>query len=216
MEMTPRLIAIRASGDESGVSDYRREGGERPRELLAKEPRSYNLARLGISAIAKLTAAKGLGMIPTARCAPELDVAARTWGALAAIRHAFRLPEAASTATVSGCRSSVREMTGNRRARTQTMATASILVLCLGFRRDVVQRNRQSQIAATVTASQTRLRKVSISPAYAICGKCRGSHHPGREIRFGGTPCSLQRCAIQRQTFPLWICTVVLVRPTRR
>ena len=42
------------------------------------------------------------------------------------------------------------------------MATASILALCLGFSRDTIQRNRHSQIAATVTASQTRLRKVSI------------------------------------------------------
>ena len=81
---------------------------------------------------------------------------------LATRRQAFRLPEAASTATVSGCRSSVREMTGKRSARTQTMATASILVLCRGFRRDTIQRNRHSQMAATVIASQTRLRKVSI------------------------------------------------------
>jgi len=42
------------------------------------------------------------------------------------------------------------------------MATASILVLCRGFRRDTIQRNRHSQMAATVIASQTRLRKVSI------------------------------------------------------
>jgi hypothetical protein len=63
------------------------------------------------------------------------------------------------------------------------MATASILVLCLGFRRDVVQRNRHSKIAATVTASQTRLRMVSISPANAICGECQGFQPPGREIR---------------------------------
>jgi len=42
------------------------------------------------------------------------------------------------------------------------MATASILVLCLGFCRDTVQRNRHSQTAATVIASQTRLRSVSI------------------------------------------------------
>jgi hypothetical protein len=53
-------------------------------------------------------------------------------------------------------------MTGNRSARMQTMATASILVLCLGFRRETVQRNRHSHIAATVTASQTRLSSVSI------------------------------------------------------
>jgi hypothetical protein len=183
MEMTPGPIRIRASGDESGVRGYRREGGERPRQLQAKKPGSYNLAMVEISAIVGLIAAKGLEIIPGAECAPEFSVAARTWGALAAIRHAFRLPEAASTATVSGCRSSVREMTGNRRARTQTMATASIFVLCLGFRRDAVQRNRQSQTAATVTTSQTRLRKVSISPAYAICGECQGLHHPGREIR---------------------------------
>jgi hypothetical protein len=144
------------------VRDYRREGGDRPRELLAKELGSCNLASGAISAIVKLTPAKGLEIMPTAKRVPELTVAARTWGALAAIRQAFRLPEAASTATVSGCRSSVREMTGNRRDRTQTIATASILVLCRGSRRDTVQRNRHSQIAATVTASQTRLRIVSI------------------------------------------------------
>jgi hypothetical protein len=64
------------------------------------------------------------------------------------------------------------------------MATASILVLCLGFRRDTIHRNRHSQIAATVTASQTRLRKVSISPAYAMCGECQGFQPPGSEIRW--------------------------------
>jgi len=42
------------------------------------------------------------------------------------------------------------------------MATASILVLCRGFRRDTIQRNRHSQMAATVIASQRTLRKVSI------------------------------------------------------
>jgi hypothetical protein len=57
-------------------------------------------------------------------------------------------------------------MTGNRRAKTQTMTTASSLVLCLRFRGDTVQRNRQSQIAAQVTASQTRLRIVSIGTRY--------------------------------------------------
>jgi len=110
----------------------------------------------------KLTAAIGLEFIPKTDWVPEPTVADRTWEALAAIRQALRLPEAASTATVSGCRSSVREMTGNRSARMQTMATASILVLCLGFRRETVQRNRHSHIAATVTASQTRLSSVSI------------------------------------------------------
>lgn len=106
--------------------------------------------------------AKGIEIMASIKCDPGLKVAVRDWGALAAIKQAFRLPEAASTATVSGCKSSVREMTGKRSARTQTMATASILVLWLGFRRDAAQRNRQSQIAATVTASQTRLRIVSI------------------------------------------------------
>jgi len=148
-------------GNKSGVLDYRREGGDRPAELLAKEPGPYGLERGIISAIDKLTPSNCLEMTPTANRVPEFTVAARRWGALAAIRHAFRLPEAASTAKISGCRSSVREITGNRRARTQTIATASILVLCLGFRRDKVQRYRHSQTAATETASQTRLRKVS-------------------------------------------------------
>jgi hypothetical protein len=163
MEVTLSPVTPRAGGDESGLCDYRRVGGERPRELLAKEIGSYNLARVEIPAIIKLPATNGLEIIPRAQWIPEPIVAARTWGALAAIRHAFRLPEAASTATVSGCRSSVREITGNRRARTLTIATASILVLCPGCRRDTLQRNRHSQIAVTVTASQTRLRKVSIS-----------------------------------------------------
>jgi len=42
------------------------------------------------------------------------------------------------------------------------MATDSILALCLGFSRDTIQRNRHSQMAATVIASQRTLRKVSI------------------------------------------------------
>jgi hypothetical protein len=149
-------------GYESGVRDYRREGGERLGVLLAKDVGFRNSVRGTNSVSTKSIAAKGLDNVPNAQRVPGLTVAARTWGALAAIRQAFRLPEAASTATVSGCRSSVREMTGNRRARTQTIATASILVLCLGLRRDTVQRNRHSHIAATVTASQARLRVVSI------------------------------------------------------
>jgi hypothetical protein len=149
-------------GSESAMCDYSREGGDRPEELLAKEPGLFNLDCITNSVTTKFVTAKGLEIVPTARCVPGLRVVARTWGALAAIRQAFRLPEAASTATISGCRSSVSEMTGNRRARTQTIATASILVLCLGYCLDTVQRNLHSQIAATVTASQTRLRIVSI------------------------------------------------------
>jgi hypothetical protein len=146
------------------MPDYKIEGGERPRETLTRELESCSLIRAEISEYVRSTAAKDLEIVPGVKCDPSpLNVAARMWGALAAIRQAFRLPEAASTATVSGCRSSVREITGNRSARTQTMATASILVLCLGFCRDTVQRNRHSQIAATVMASQTRLRIVSIS-----------------------------------------------------
>ena len=131
--------------------------------MLTKMFELCSLEMPGIFEIVKSTAAKGLEIVPSAKCIAELNVAARTCGALAAIRQAFRLPEAASTATVSGCKSSVSEMTGNRSANTQTMATASILVLCVGFRRDVAQRHRHSQIAATVTASHTRLRIVSIA-----------------------------------------------------
>jgi len=54
-------------------------------------------------------------------------------------------------------------MTGNNKAKTQTIATISVRELCLGFCRDTLQRNRHSQIAATVTASQIRFRIVSIS-----------------------------------------------------
>lgn len=152
----------RASGKINGGIDYRREGGARPREVRAEETGSLSLERRRISSTAEPTLADGLGMIPKAQCALEPIVEAPTCGALVASRHAFRLPEAASITRISGCRSSVREMTGNRRARTQTMATASILLLCLGFCRDTVQRNRHSQIAAKVMASQIRLRIVSI------------------------------------------------------
>lgn len=152
----------RASGKMNGGSDYRREGGARPREVLAEETGSLTLARSRISSTAEPTLADGLGMIPNVQCALEPRVEAPTWGALIASRHAFRLPEAASTTRISGCRSSVREMTGNRSARTQTMATASILLVCVGFCRDTVQRNRHSQITARVIASQTRLRRVSM------------------------------------------------------
>ena len=99
---------------------------------------------------------------PIVRCVIGLWVAAFTCGALAAIRQAFRLPDAASTAMVSGCKSSVREMTGNSSARMQTIAAASIVVLWRGFLRETIHRNRHSQTAARVIASQTRFRKVSI------------------------------------------------------
>jgi hypothetical protein len=148
----------------------------------------------------KFATVKELEIIPTAKCFPELRVVARTCGALAAIRQAFRLPEAASTATISGCKSSVREITGKRRARIQTIATASILVLCLGFRRDTVQWNRHSQIAATVTASQTRLRSVSIGSSYAIRGEARPTG-PFRRRKSSRINRSLQRRAVRRQTF---------------
>ncbi len=81
----------------------------------------------------QFAAAKGLEISPTVKCFPTLIVAVRMWGQLAAIRQAFRLPEAESSATVSGCRSSVREITGNRSAKTQTIATDSRRMLCLAF-----------------------------------------------------------------------------------
>src|ERR1700733_1154234 len=90
---------------------------------------------------------------------------------LAAIRQAFRLPDAASTATVSGCKSSVSEMTGKRSASTQTIATASNLAPCPGEGRDAAQRNRHSQRAARVTTSQIRLRIDSISCTDALQDK---------------------------------------------
>jgi hypothetical protein len=137
-------------------------GGDRPRELPTVELVLSKLASARNSVMTKFAAAKGLEISPTVKCFPNLIVAVRMWGQLAAIRHAFRLPEAASTATVSGCRSSVREMTGNRRASTQTIAIDCIRMLCLGFSRDTLQRNRHSQTAAMVTSSQIRLSVVSI------------------------------------------------------
>jgi hypothetical protein len=156
----------RASGKMNGGGDYSMEGGARPREVLVGETVASNLTRRRISSTAEPTLADGLGMIPKAQCALDPMVEAPTWGTLVARRHAFRLPEAASTTRISGCRSSVREMTGNRSATKHTMATASILLLCLGFCRDTVQRNRHSQITARVTASQTRLRRVSMDSCY--------------------------------------------------
>lgn len=62
------------------------------------------------------------------------------------------------------------------------MAAASILVLCLGSRRDTFQRNRHSQMAARVIANQTRLRKVSIDTLTTT-----------REARPGNRPPSCDR-----------------------
>lgn len=122
-----------SQGKANGVLGYRRDGGDRPEELLAKDPGWYKFESDTNSIGIKVDTGYGRETIPTAKCVPACSVAARTCGALAAIRQALRLPEAASTATVSGCKSSVREITGNRRATTQSMATASILGLCFGF-----------------------------------------------------------------------------------
>ena len=77
-------------------------------------------------------------------------------------RQAFRFPEEASTATISGCKSSVREITGNKSARAQTIATVSRKTRARGFRRDTSQRNRQSHSAASVMISHNKLRIVSV------------------------------------------------------
>jgi hypothetical protein len=129
---------------------------------------------------------------------------------LATSKQWFRLLETVSAGTISGWRSSVSEMTGKSRARTLTIATASILVLCLGFRRDTVQWNRHSQIAATVTASQTRLRSVSIGSSYAIREEARARRESSRIRR------SLHRRAVRRQTFRFPIYTGVLVWKRQR
>jgi hypothetical protein len=134
---------------------------------------------------------------------------------LATSKQWFRLLETVSAGTISGWRSSVSEMTGKSRARTLTIATASILVLCLGFRRDTVQWNRHSQIAATVTASQTRLRSVSIGSSYAIRGEARASV-PSRRREPSRIRRSLQRRAVRRQTFRFPIYTGVLVWKRQR
>lgn len=112
----------------------------------------------------KLLATTGLLRIATAKCALAATGAGSNRGALAAIRQAFRLPEAASTTTISGCRSSVSDMTGKKMARTQTIATDSIFLPCFDSIREPLQRNRHTQKAATVMASQIRLRSVSIGP----------------------------------------------------
>ena len=151
----------------------------------------------------RFAASKGLEIIPTVKCFPNLMVTFRTCGWLAAIRHAFRLPEDASTATVSGCRSSVREMTGKRSAKTQTIAIDSIRKLCLRFSRDTLQRNRHSQTAAMVTATQMRLRIVSIF--YVLLPQLAGHNEQQAQLFKGNvsnTSRSLQRCAILGQTFP--------------
>ena len=148
-------------GNKIGICDYRRMGGDRPAEVFPKESGSNGLDKGAIAALDRFIPASGVEMTPTAVLIPELTVAARTCGALAAIRQAFRLPEAASTAMISGCKSSVREITGNRRARAQTIATASIFVLCRGSRRDKVQRYRHSQTAPKDTTSQAILSSAS-------------------------------------------------------
>ena len=80
----------------------------------------------------------------------------------ATMTHAFRFPDEASTATISGCKSSVSEITGNKTAKAHPIATTSRKTRARGFRRDTSHRKRHSQRAAKVTINQSKLRNVSI------------------------------------------------------
>ena len=196
-------------------------GGERPRELPTIELNSSKWAWARNSEMTKFAASKGLEINPTVKCFPNLIVAFRTCGELTAIRHALRLPEDASTATVSGCRSSVREMTGNRSSNTQTIATDSIRMLCRRFSRDTLQRNRHSQTAAMVTATQMRLRVVSIIllPTQAA-GRCEqdGALHYEKffDLIIQSTMPHNLRANSSFQVFNATNCTVPLVPRDQR
>jgi hypothetical protein len=63
----PCPVKSRASGDENGIGDYRKEGGDLPGELLAKEPGSCNLEGVEISVTVRSIALKGLEIIPNAK-----------------------------------------------------------------------------------------------------------------------------------------------------
>jgi hypothetical protein len=103
----------------------------------------------------------------TVRAAWGLEIGV-AWGvrvAPATIRQAFRFPDDASTATISGCKSSVREITGNNSASVHPIATDSRKTRARGFGRDTSQRKRQIQRAASARTSQSKLRSVSIALA---------------------------------------------------
>ena len=73
--------------------------------------------------------------------------------------HVLRFPAAASTATICGCRSSVREMEGNSSTSAQPNATAAESAESREAGR---QRKIQTLAAITATATQSRLRLISM------------------------------------------------------
>src|ERR1035437_3819403 len=99
-------------------------------------------------------------------CVPECDFALPPCTAWATSKQCIRLLETVSAGTISGCKSSVSEITGNNRASRQTMAIVSCRTLRCESWREAAQRNRHIQSAASVTPSQTRLRIVSIDSRF--------------------------------------------------
>jgi hypothetical protein len=95
----------------------------------------------------------------------EIGVTCSVRVAPATIRQAFRFPDDASTATISGCKSSVREITGNNSASVHPIAIDSRKTRARGFGRDASQRKRHIHRAASARSSQSKLSSVSIVPA---------------------------------------------------
>lgn len=141
---------------------------------LAKKTEVCNRNAKSIPSEMKSIGASGFWSRAIAECALG-DLVVWWLCASCATTRQCRLPEALSTTAVSGCRSSVREMTGNRSARAQIIAPTSMVMLFRGFRRDTDQRNRHSQIVASVIPSQTRFRLVSIA-------WCRRGHRISPEL----------------------------------
>jgi hypothetical protein len=159
----PLLVEPQTGGETSVIlGDYRSEGGDLPAKLPAMDAGRGNSAAKIISPRLQATGVKASGR--TAVDAWVLEYAAddRAYGVPATRRDEFFLPPTESTTMISGCRSSVREITGNSKDMKQMSATACNLMVCCASRRDAAQRNRHSQMTANATASQVRLRIVSI------------------------------------------------------
>ncbi len=163
----PPSVRVETGADlakQGGQSRYEREGGERPEVLVeSKGMWKYSAGRT-IPSPLNFKCPNGEGRTANVEWVPCAGVACGARAALAIRRQLFRFPEAASMATISGCRSSVREIAGSRSDTTQPMATASTKTRARGFCRDASQRKRQTERAASATISHIRLRRFSIVP----------------------------------------------------
>ena len=81
---------------------YREEGGDLPAERSGKSRGLLRLGAEGNSEAINVFSVRSLGVCPIVECGAGFAVLEPNCGAMAAIRQAFRFPEAASTATVSG------------------------------------------------------------------------------------------------------------------